>query len=253
MVKKILITLGVLILIAAIGFGAWWFFLRPTPLKGDINNASAITLNLHDNIFYDVLIPNEAVLEETDEHYTYEYDLLRVGVRDTEPLDADYRVQVDGRWVYAYSEDDWLKTVAYSVENNKPYEVVHEFEYLTTTDPETGEEVKKDWACGPAPYIANPVGMAEPGVIIYGPGDYLIYKEQYGQYNPVCNLMADQLVQSAGQYMPEYYQDGRVFYAAKNGVTVGVVGGTFNTQYTVFAKGQQATELALSILVEGVG
>lgn len=252
MTKKILTIVGILLLITALGF-AGWFFLRPTPLKGDVNNAHTISLNLHDNVFFDVLIPNEAVLEETDEHYTYEYDLLRVGVRDTEPFDADYKVQFDTRWVYAYSEDDWLKTVAYSVENNKPYEVNHGFEYLTYIDPVLNVEVAKDWATGPAPYIDNPVDTVEPGVIIYGEGDYLIYKEQYGQYKPVCDLMSDQLVQSVGQYMPEYFQNGTIFYATKNGVTVGVVGENFNTQYTVFAKGQQATEMALSILTEGMG
>lgn len=253
MVKKILITILCIVLIGALGFGCWWFFLRPTPLKGDVDNAHTITLNLHDNIFYDVLIPNEAVLGDTDEHYTYEYDLLRVGVRDTEPLDADYKVQVDGRWVYAYSDDDWLRTVVYSMEHNEPYEVRHGFEYDTYTDPETGEELVKDWACGPAPHTDTQVITPAYGTVIYGEGDYLIYKEQYGQYEDVCSLMCDQLVQAAGQYMPEYYQDGRVLYATKNGVTIGVVGGTFNTQYTVFAKGQNATTMALQILTEGMG
>lgn len=253
MVKKILIALGCVLLAAALGFGAWWFFLRPTPLKGDVDNAHVVTLNLHDNIFYDVLIPNEAVLEETDEHYTYEYDLLRVGVRDTEPIDADYKVQVDGRWVFAYSDDDWLKTIAYSVENNQPYEVNHAFEYITYTDPETGEEVEKNWACGPAPaYTAVDVPV-DLGVTIYDEGDYVIYKEQYGQYAAVCTLISDQLVQQTGQYMPEYYQDGHIFYAAKDGVVVGVIQQNFNTQYTVFARGQQGVQQALAILTEGMG
>ena len=252
MVKKILFALSLVLIIAATCIVVWFFFLKPAPLKGDVNNSHVITLNLYDNVFYDLYIPNEAVLEKTDEHYTYEYDLLKVGVRDTDPLDADYKIQVDGRWVYAYSSDDWLKTIAYSVEHNLPYEVNYEFEYLTYIDEETGEEMVKDWACGPYP-ASTTCEYIEPGVYIYGDGDYLIYKEQYGQYRNVMDDMFDRLVQYTGRYMCEYYNDYYMCYAADGGITVGVVSINFNTQYTVFAKGPTATRQALAILTGGMG
>ena len=129
MVKKILIVLAVIILLGAGGFAAYYFLFRPVELQGSVENSRSIRLNIKDDIYYDVLVPNEATLLETDEHTIYKFDLLTIGIQDSEPLDAEYKVQVAGRWVFADSKDHWLAPTAYSFEHNEMYISTYNFEY----------------------------------------------------------------------------------------------------------------------------
>ncbi len=252
MLKKILIILLVILLVASLGFGAWWFFLRPTPLKGTVENSHKVTLNIKDNIYYDVLVPNEAELVRSDEHYVYEYDLLVFGVQSIEPVEVDYKVQIEGRWVWAQSDKDWLLPVAYSMEHNKPYTVEHQFPYLTKLNEETGVEEEMDWATGPAPVANREPELLEPDSLIYGIGDYVTYTEEYNMWDKACDMALDRLAQATGKDSPEYFNNGKCFFAQQDDYCVGVNYINFNTQYAVFARGPSGCEEAQAILVKGV-
>lgn len=247
MVKRILIVLLVILLLGAIGFGVYWFFLKPKPLLGSVENAHSVRLNIADNVYYDVLVPNEAVLLETDEATVYRFDLLTVGIQDVEPTSTAYKVKVEGRWVYVESKDLWLKPSAYSMEVNAPYSLHPVYEYLWTTN-EEGEQVPAIWNDGPAPEFRE--SQYEPGIgaHIYAQNDYIIYGEEYGRWADVVEHMLTKLCALSRDYVPHYYEDGLRMYAYCNGYTVGVVYGNFNTQYTVVAKGQVGTNEALAIL-----
>lgn len=242
MLKKILTGLLTVLFLGTAGFAGWWFFLRPTPLLGTLENSRTITLNLYDNVFFDVQVPNEAVLRTTDEHYTYEFDLLTVGVQTTEPELADYKIQVDGRWLYATSDKYWLYSTVHSFEHNKSYTVEHAFPEIEGID----------WATGPAP-----VALTEPTVtgedsVLYGEDGYLIFTKEFNMWEGACNNSLDKLAQATGKLSPAYYSDGKIFYAEQGEYCVGIRAINFNTQYAVFAKGPEGCAEARAILVKGV-
>ncbi len=252
MVKKVLCVLLVLALLAGAVFGVWYFFLRPTPLKGSVDNAYSVTLNLKDNLYYDVLVPNEAKLLGTDEHYVYEFDLLKIGVQDTEPLNVDYKIQWEDRWIWAVSSDDWLLPTVYSFEHNKPYSVFHQFPIDTGVDPETGEAVWVDWSQGPKPHSVRDPILKEETSHIYGDGDYILYTKELNTWGNVINLCLDRLAQATGQPSTYYYDNGKCFYIEQDGYCAGALYINYNTQYAVFARGTSGLEEARAILAKGV-
>ena len=86
-------------LLSAIGTGAYFLF-KPKELLGSESVYDTVTLQIEDNLFYDVRVPVEAKLESTDGTTIYSYDLLTVGVQDMEPT-TFCKVKVGNRWVFA--------------------------------------------------------------------------------------------------------------------------------------------------------
>lgn len=120
MKRVIAIVLGAVLLLSAIGTGTYFLF-KPKELLGSESVYDTVTLQIEDNLFYDVRVPVEAKLESTDGTTIYSYDLLTVGVQDMEPT-TFCKVKVGNRWVFASSKDGWLKATQAGFEQEVPYE-----------------------------------------------------------------------------------------------------------------------------------
>jgi len=118
--KKAVAISAALICTAILGVYIFFTF-KPTKLQGSESVYNTITLQLSDNMFYDVRVPVEAKLLSTDGATVYTYDLLSIGVQDKEPS-SFCKVQVGGRWVFASSEDGWLKATIKGFQDEQPYE-----------------------------------------------------------------------------------------------------------------------------------
>ena len=105
MKRVIAIVLGAVLLLSAIGTGAYFLF-KPKELLGSESVYDTVTLQIEDNLFYDVRVPVEAKLESTDGTTIYSYDLLTVGVQDMEPT-TFCKVKVGNRW----EDTKWIDTV----------------------------------------------------------------------------------------------------------------------------------------------
>lgn len=250
MVKRILLIVLAVVLVAGLGVGGWFLLRREVTYNGSVENSHKVTLTLSDRTFYDVYIPNEAVLMETDEYSIYRYDLLTVAVQEAEPMETDFKACVDGRWVSVESKDKWLVPTLYGFEHEEPYTYTAEYEYLTYIN-EDGEEVAAVWNDGPPPYATQAPTIVE-GTEIYDIGDYVIYSEELLVWKDAVDQMMARLCLKTNSYIPHYYNDGRVFYATIGEYTVGCVHFNYNVQYTVLARGTQGTREALAILTKGL-
>lgn len=254
MPKPLKIALSVLLVLAiltGIGAAVYFLLLKPHQLQGDPDNYVPIRLEVRDNIYYTVHVPAEAKLMQTDEHTIYQYDKLTVGVRDAEPTDVDYKLMVEGRWVYAKSPDRWLAAVAKGFDTEVSETVAHYFDPLYAEDPETHEQVLVDYADGPAPVGSTQDNAPNTGSTLYGPSDYIIYTEQYGTYDYVLGLQLDRLYAMTGLPSPHYYYDGHIMYATQGDYVVGMVWENWNTQYAIVAKGTNGIRDAINILTRG--
>lgn len=232
--KTVLVILVALAVLAGAAFAVYWFALRPTPLKGSVENSHKISVSIGRDMFYDILVPNEATLLETDEHTIYRYDLLTIGVQGAEPM-TDYKVKVEDRWVFVESDEDWLVPTIYSFENFKAYEVFPEYEYLEDED---GNPV--NWADGPAPtYHANASPVIE-GTHVHKDGGYVMMEEIYSKWDELVENMLAKLCKLSGEYVPHYYNDGNIFYAEVGGYAVGAKYINYNTQLGLVACGDDA-------------
>ena len=119
MKRVISIILVIVLVLGLVGAGAYFLF-RPTELLGSATVYNKITLQIEDNLFYDVRVPVEAVLESTDGATIYSYDLLTVGVQDIEPT-SFCKVKVGNRWVFAASKEGWLKATKLGFEEEQAY------------------------------------------------------------------------------------------------------------------------------------
>lgn len=250
MVKRIIAIVLCVALLAGIGVGAWYFLSREVTYNGTVENSHAITLTMADNTFYDVLVPNEAVLLETDECSIYRYDLLTIAVRDTEPVDNDFKTEVAGRWVYIESKDNWLAPTLHGFDVNKPYTYDADYEYTTTVN-EAGEEVPAVWDDGPAPY-SDDFPTVNEGASIYELNDYVIYQYEYLMWEDAVAQQLDRLCLKTNSYIPHYFNNGDVFYASIGDYTVGCIHNTYNGQWTVIARGANGTREALALLMKGM-
>lgn len=244
MVKKIIIAVVCVLLVVALAFGAWWFFLRPTPLKGSLDNYHKVSVYLRDNTYYDVWVPNEAKLITTDEHISYEFDLLEIGVQPYEPT-ADYKVKVNDVWVYALSKDKWLKPTIKGFEEEQPYVVKPVYE--KTVD-ENGFPIV--WADGSYPSGGTEV-VSDATHVLEG-GDYLIKADtNLGLYADNVQNILGRLCHLTKGYVPHYYDDGKIMYAKSGNYAVGLKYVNYNTTVCYIAKGAGIGELVTLLLMEG--
>lgn len=239
MIKKIIIAV---LCVAVLGVGAYFIF-RPVPLNGSVGNSHSVSLCIRDNEYYDVLIPNEATLLETDEHSIYRYDLLSVGVQDLEP-EADYKVMVSGRWVYATSKDKWLAPTAHSFESNQSYTVNAVYEPVL-------EGIEVVWNDGPAPELPENTEVCRYSTHTHALDDYIIVDEVYGLWDDTRELLLCKLCHLTGDYVPHYYDDGRIFYARSGDYAVGMSYINYNTNIGALAKGTAGIDELITIIKEG--
>lgn len=246
--KIVLIVLGAVLVLGVAGFLVWKFILTPTKLLGSLDNSHQVSVCLGRDVYYDVYVPNEAELQETDEHAIYKYDLLTIAVSLSEP-NSDYKVKVGDKWVYAESEEHWLLPTVYGFEHNKAYNVAPVYEYLTVTDPETGEEVPAVWNDGPYPYPVTGTEVHSHTTHVHGP-EYLVCEEFYGRWEETRDVLLGKLCHLTGDYVPHYFDNGEIFYASSGKYAVGMRYINFNTNQTYIAKGDARNEL-LALIQEG--
>lgn len=249
--KRIIIIALVVVLVAGIGVGAWFLLTRTVSYKGTVENAHTVTITLKDNLFFDVYVPNEAQLMETDEYSIYRYDLLTIAVRESEPETTDFKAYVGGKWIVVESKGKWLAPTLYSFEHNQAYYYNAEYEYTEVWNEETEEYEPYYWNDGPAPY-SNDRPTVNEGATIFGIDDYILYKEELLVWKDAVWQMMDRLCLHTSSYIPHYYDDGDVFYAQIGDYVVGCVHYNYNGQFTVLGKGPTGTREALAILTKGL-
>lgn len=246
MLKKILIAILIIALLCSCGFGVWFFLFRMQSLRGDISHAYAVTLYIKDGVTYDVWVPNEAELIETDQASLYRFDLLTVGVQDIEPT-AKYKVPVEGRWVYAKSEDNWLSPTAWGFEHEEAKHISPRYRYTEVVNEETGEVTPAVWDDGTLPPCNIEPTLADYDVDIDGT-DYIIYGSTYGVWEDTRDNLLARLCSLSDDYVPHYYDDGRLFYAECGDYCVGMKYTNFNTNETMVAHGSDFKTETLALL-----
>lgn len=232
MVKKILIALILIIPIAGVGV---YLYLHPSPMQGSVDNSHTVTLYLGNGTYFDVLVPNEATLIETDEATVYRYDLLTVGVQDMEPS-SKCKKQVEGRWIFAASDEKFLIPSMYSFEHNVPY------------SPTLGECLPEGEPPTPT-VVENPITET----FIFGIDDYIIAEDAYGVWDVIVTQALTRLAQLTGQDSHSYFVSSDTMYASYGDYTVGVIYKNYNTHQVIIAKGQRGTDNALHLLTQREG
>ena len=227
----------VLVLILGIA-GAAYFLTRPAKLQGDEDVYNTVTLEIRNNLFYDVRVVPNAVLESTDHSTIYSYDLLTIGVQDVEPT-ANFKVQIDGRWVFVQSEDNWVKPTVHGFEVELPYTGAYDTEDV-------------DWE---VPLPNNPGGtnpelleaLAEGEVWLFGGNDFIRTGQTYGRFEEVVNNQLIRMTTLFHQPLTRIHLGERL-WCEQNGFIVAIVPINFNTQLTILAYGEQGRNYAAALV-----
>ena len=130
--RTVAIILVLVLLLGLAGTGAMFIF-GEKEYKGNADAYNLVTLQIEDNLFYKVHVPVEANLLSTDGATVYEFDLLTVGIQDTEPT-SYCKVKVGDRWVFATSEDDWLKATMSGFETETAFSATYDASSVNWSD-----------------------------------------------------------------------------------------------------------------------
>lgn len=238
MKRVIAIVLVVVLLLGTLGTAAF-MLLRPKDILGSEDVYTKVTLQLEDNSFYDVRVPVEAKLESTDGATIYSFDLLTVGVQDNEPS-AYCKVKVGDRWVFAASEDNWLKATLKGFEEEEPYSVTYGLEDMVWED------------------VVPPVAMSldsktlsalkEGSAYVFGGDEFISTQVAYGTFD---TIMDRAFLKMVGLYKqtPRYGKNtGEQLWVTCNGYTVAVQSLNYNTCLLITARGEIGKQYAAALM-----
>lgn len=240
MKKNITIVAVVLIVLSIVGTGMYFLF-KPKELLGSESVYDTVTLQIEDNLFYDVRVPVEAKLESTDGATIYSYDILTVGVQDIEPS-SFCKVKVADRWVFASSKEGWLKATQVGFEQEQPYTGHYDIEdtkWLDAVPPvvmDLDPEVLKDLRDG-ASYT-------------FGGREFVTSQVAYGTFNVAVNRA---LLKMATLYkQPIHYGmlTSNQLWVSENLHTVAVSPINYNTCLVVTAYGEKGKQYAAALMGE---
>lgn len=235
--RGVIIIVLVLVLLIAGGVGIY-FLLQPTQLQGDAEIYDTYTLEIADNLFYDVRVVPNAVLESTDHQSIYSFDLLSIGVQDIEPT-THFKVQVNGRWVFAESKDNWLRPTVRGFEENVAYTGTYDLEH-------TDFEVElPEFPSGTNPEILE--ALAEGEAWLFGGKDFIRTGITYGLYDAVCATQLIRMTTLFKQDLP-YVHKGERMWVERNDYVVAVIPVNYNTQFIIQAYGEQGRLYAAALV-----
>lgn len=234
----ILIAVAVLLIVAAV---VCFFIFRPAELHGSTSVYDTVTLQLAPNIFYDVWVPVEATLLSTDGATIYEYDLLTVGVQDTEPS-SKCKVAVCGRWVFVNSPEGWLRTSLTGMDVEEPYYGTLDHEAI----------VWSEGTVDPVAYIP-PTSLdffCNGGVYAFGGSEFIAVQRVYDTYGGAY----EQLLWKLFSLFKQDSGEGVVFesgvWITADEYTLALITENYNTYYLVTACGTSGREYAATLVNE---
>lgn len=216
---------------------------RPQELYGSEDVYRLITLQLDENHFYDVHVPVEATLLETDGATIYKYDLLTVGVQDVEPTSV-CKVLVEGRWVSVVSEEGWLKTSLAGIDSEYSYEG-----YLDTTDTVWEEE---------APTYTGKVNAAAltevrgGGSYLFGGSEFLTAQVMYGTFESCIQTALTRMSTLYKQPLTSGALNTKYMWMTSNLYVVAVVPINYNTCLVISGYGADSIAHAHALLQEEI-
>lgn len=240
MKRVIAIILVVVLVLGAIGTGAYFLF-KPEELLGSDSVYNTITLQIEDNLFYDVWVPVEAKLESTDGATIYSYDLLTVGVQDTEPT-SFCKVKVGDRWVFASSKDGWLKATQAGFEEEQAYEGAYDTEETEWIDSVPSVVLELD------PAMLE--DLKEGASYTFGGSEFVTSQIAYGTFDVAVDRAL--LKMSTLYKQPILYgmlTDNQL-WVSENLYTVAVAPINYNTCLVVTAYGETGKQYAAALMGE---
>lgn len=241
MAKRVVaIVLVVVLLVGAIG-GGIFILTRPTKINGDPNNYNTVTLKVDEQYYYDVRVPAEATLTGTDQKTFYRYDLLTVGVQDSEPT-TGYKVKIANRWVYAVSDDNWVAPTVVGFEDEQPYEGwinTHE------PDPETNEG-GTNWGAPmrSAREPADQTMLASESIAIEGSNEFFCMAKGFGRYEHAREQLLKDVSVLYDVDIWEVHTTDTMMWVESNGYAQGFRMLNFNTFVMYQAYGEEYVNLA---------
>jgi hypothetical protein len=240
--KKILIAAIAGIAITLLGFTGYAIF-GPKELKGSADVYNIVTLQLDDNLFYDVQVPVEAVLEYTDGSTRYTYDLLTIGVQDLEPS-SFCKVQVGGRWVFASSPDRWLKAPMAGFQMREPYAGYYDIEDTEwiATIPAVTIELDEE-------ILEN---LKEGNSYTFGGQEFVTAQIDYGTFDVVVSRALTRLSTLYKHSIPFGMLTSDRLWVSSGSYSVAVYSINYNTCLYVSACGEQGRQYAAA-LIRGMG
>ena len=242
MTKRVAAAVVIAIAIC-VGAIVTYCMLRPREILGVTDVYSTVTLQLQDNLFYDVRIPTEAKLQSTDAATIYSYDLLTVGVQDVEPS-TFCKVQVGGRWVYANSKDGWLRATLAGFESNEPYAGHYNTEGTKWTDQVPNVVMSLDTEL----LEQLRVGMSYQ----FGGSDFITTQVAYGTFPVAVERALTKMETLFRQKIVTGAKDDNHLWVTSAGYTVAVVAINYNTCLVISAHGDQGRQYAARLVREAL-
>lgn len=237
--KKVIAIFLVLALVLSIAGGAAYFLLKPEELKGSEDVYKTITLQLKDDLFYDVRVPVEAVLESTDGGTIYSYDLLTVGVQDIEPT-AYCKVKIGDRWVFASSKDGWLRATLAGFEKEEAYTGSYDTEYTKWEDniPDVVMELDEDMLAA----------LWEGTSYTFGGEEFVTSQIAYGTFDVAVDRALRKMATLYKQPINYGMLTGDRLWVTCNMYTVAIAPINYNTCLVVSAYGEEGKQYAAALM-----
>lgn len=240
MKRIVAIILIIVLSLGILGTGAYFLF-KPEELLGSETVYDTVTLQIEDNLFYDVRVPVEANLESTDGATIYSYDLLTVGVQDTEPS-SFCKVKVGDRWVFASSKDGWLKATQVGFEKEQAYEGSYDTEDTEWVDSIPKVVMELD------PAVLE--DLRDGGSYTFGGPEFVTSQIAYGTFDMAVNRAL--LKMSTLYKQPILYGmlAENQLWVSENLYTVAVAPINYNTCLVVTAYGESGKQYAAALMGE---
>lgn len=235
---KTIIYIAVGIVLAGGAYVGIRLFTTPTMLQGDADQYIKITLQLTDRDFYDVRIPTEAVLKDTDGQSLYVFDKLTVGIQDTMPT-CIYKVNVCDRWVFAESQEDYLLPTVKGFEIEQPYTVGISL-----------KGVPKDLAL-PKKKAEGFRELQTDKTVTFGGNAFVRHTSNGGgDWDSVIDALCLKMTQLYNQPLTSYYRDDICFLMVSGEYIIAAINHNYNTSEVMCGCGTQATGQIYNYIVE---
>lgn len=209
--------------------------------KGNADVYNLITLQLEDNLFYKVHVPVEAELLSTDGATVYEFDLLTIGIQDMEPT-SYCKVKVGERWVYAVSDDDWLKATMAGFETEQAFSATYDATHI-------------DWSDNiPAViYSLDTEMLAElrkGHAYALGGEEFVVTQIAYGTFDTAVDRSLLKMSTLYGEPLTYGMKGEKKMWMSSNHHTVAVSAINYNTCLVISAYGEAGRQYAAALMEE---
>lgn len=240
MKRIIAIVLIIVLVLGALGTGAFFLF-RPDDLLGSEDVYNTITVQLKDDLFYDVRVPVEAVLESTDGATIYSYDLLTIGVQDVEPT-TFCKVNVGDRWVFASSKDGWLKATKAGFEQEAAYTGSY------STEVTKWEDTIPEVVMNLDPELLK--SLREGASYTFGGSEFITSQVAYGTFDVAVDRALLKMSILYKQPISYGLLSSERLWVTSNMYTVAVAPINYNTCLVVAAYGETGKQFAAALMRE---